>query len=287
MQISARDVGYLAFNFFSAIFIISVNKLVVSASCCILLCVFGLLDPYLYTIRPQYRAGFTYPIVLSLFQYIVNYIFLVGLKMGGYFVPRRAGRITPKLLLLAAALGTATPVSNLSLKLNSVGVYTIAKLLVTPGIVMAEWVLRGKTISCTRACLLVIVAIGVAINSMADLELTYEGTVVLAVWLPVAVVYKVGWSVACKEDSWQTFPLMYELYPYAIGFTAILCPMLDNLGEVAELKWLTVNSAAMLMTSGFGAFLVNVSGFLVMGGLSPLTHVILGQLKATVRGCSM
>jgi solute carrier family 35 protein E3 len=211
----------------------------------------------------------------------------VGLKVGGYFVPRRVGRVTsPRLLLLAAALGIATPVSNLSLKLNSVGVYTIAKLMVTPAIVLVEYFLRGKTVSCTRVFLLLIVAVGVAINSVADIELTYEGIVVLAVWLPVAVVYKVGWSVAIKEDNWQTFPLMYELYPYAICFTALLCPMLDDLTEVAELKWLNMNSAMLLLTSGFGAFLVNVSGFLVMGKMSPLTHVILGQLKATVNAAT-
>ena len=34
--------------------------------------------------------------------------------------------------------------------------------------------------------------------------------------------------------------------------------------------------------SGVGAFLVNWSGFLVLGACSPLTHILLGQAKSSI-----
>jgi hypothetical protein len=37
-----------------------------------------------------------------------------------------------------------------------------------------------------------------------------------------------------------------------------------------------------LLLSGLAAFAVNISGFLVMGLLSPMTHIVSGQAKSAV-----
>merc|ERR1719233_626267 len=63
--------------------------------------------------------------------------------------------------ILALSLCLATPVSNVSLKLNSIGVYTMGKLLVTPAIVAVEYFLRGKQVSLWRGFWLLCVALGV------------------------------------------------------------------------------------------------------------------------------
>ena len=60
---------------------------------------------------------------------------------------KRTAPLTARMLLLAAVVGTAPALNNLSLKLNGLGFYQIAKLLVTPMIVGLERVLYHATIS--------------------------------------------------------------------------------------------------------------------------------------------
>ena len=56
-----------------------------------------------------------------------------------------------------------------------------------------------------------------------------------------------------------------------------LTPLVDPPG-VARFAW-TASAAAWIALSGVAAFLVNLSGFLVMANLGALAHVLLGQLK--------
>jgi len=71
---------------------------------------------------------------------------------------------------------------------------------------------------------------------------------------------------------------MYALFPYAIGVQFALTPFVDPPG-VLQYAW-TARSLALVLASGLGAFLVNYSGFLVVGHLGALAHVLLGQAKA-------
>lgn len=99
--------------------------------------------------------------------------------------------MTPMLWVLCAVVGIAPPLNNLSLRLNSVGFYTVAKLLVTPMIVSMEFLFERKVISSPRALSLVGVAVGVWIASVNDVHLTIAGFLTSMIWLPVAAIYKV------------------------------------------------------------------------------------------------
>lgn len=256
--------GMLVANFCSALFIITCNKAVI-------------------------RAGFSAPVTLSLIQYIMNYGLLRVFRAWGKipFSENRQGsdkKLPWKTELLALSLGLATPVSNVSLKLNSIGVYTMGKLLVTPAIVAVEYFLRGKQVSLWRGFWLLCVGLGVGGNSIMDLEANAVGTIVLALWLPLAVTYKVGWSMEVQRTGKGTLELMYDLFPRAIMWMFLFALIYEFDAGPASLKVALLDKriAGQVVLSGIAAFAVNFTGFQVMGLISPLAHVVLGQAKSVI-----
>eukprot|EP00466_Bigelowiella_natans_P006194 jgi/Bigna1/82754/fgenesh1_pg.96_\ len=280
-----RDVPLLAFNFSSAIILISCNKFV-------------------------FKAGFSFPAILSLFQYCATYSLLEVVARFGIFTPLKAGTMDRQLTILAIVIGLATPISNLSLKYNSVGnndddddddileqvlavnsdsdmsinvgVYTIAKLLITPAAVAGDYMMRGKQISMVRGAILLFLCSSVLFTGKTDLELNFAGTLIIIAWLPVAVMYKVGWAKAVKERGFETLALMHLITPYAAMVIAVFALAVEPIDQFLEFEWMTMGGIVLVLLSGVAAFLINLSGFLVMGLLSPLTHIILGQAKSAV-----
>jgi len=249
-----RSGRYLVSNFVSAVGIIFLNKLIFRS------------------------LTFDFPTTLSLLHYATSYAGLELLRRLRVFsTPMRA--MTPRLWLLTVVVGLAPPLNNLSLKLNSVGFYTLAKLLVTPIIAAMEWLGEGKTVSVLRGLSLAGIALGVGVAAVAEVQLTLAGLVAVAAWLPVAALYKVHWSRAQKEDGWTTLPLMHRVLPYSMVWMALLAPATEVPGAVLQFDF-SPPAAFLLALSALAAFAVNYSGFLVLGACSPITHVVLGQVKS-------
>ena len=249
-------IAYLTFNFLSAVGIIFVNKFLFSSL----------------------STPFNFPLALSIIHYAVTYSGLLLLRHGGVFKPRVGAGMTPRLWLLSVVVGIAPGLNNLSLQLNSVGFYTVVKLLVTPMIVVLEWALQGRTVSSLRGLALVTVALGVAISSVSDLTLQPAGLLTASLWLPVAAIYKVFWSRTQKEDGWETMPLMLQVLPWSALWMVLMVPFVDPPG-LAAFPFDAFN-VLLIAVSGVAAFCVNYSGFLVLGHCQPLTHVVLGQVKS-------
>ena len=218
-----------------------------------------------------YSLGFKYPVILSVIQYCITWACLDVLNRLGKFKKMSetssstANIMDKELWLLALALGFATPVSNISLKLNSVGLYTISKLLLTPAVVCGDWLLRNEQTSMKRGIILCVLCGAVLLAAETDLEVNVLGSLAVCTWLPLAVMYKVGWAKAIKVRKYETMPLMHHLMPYATMFTFGMALVLEPLPEFFEGEWATSRCVMMLAISGVAAFLVNLSGFLVMG----------------------
>lgn len=186
----------------------------------------------------------------------------------------------PNFLAIVVVVGLVTPLNNTSLKLNSVGFYQVFKLLVTPGVVLLEYILDGKVLSSLRTLSLSAVCAFVLISSNSDLEFSAFGTLCASIWVPLAAAYKVQWGRVKKKYSCSTLQLMHAVLPYALLVQIIISPIVDPPG-LFRFKW-TSEALFWIGLSGVFAFLVNFSGFLVMGNIGALAHVLLGQLKTAV-----
>eukprot|EP00553_Chaetoceros_curvisetus_P013410 CAMPEP_0204639788 /NCGR_PEP_ID=MMETSP0717-20131115/44402_1 /ASSEMBLY_ACC=CAM_ASM_000666 /TAXON_ID=230516 /ORGANISM="Chaetoceros curvisetus" /LENGTH=324 /DNA_ID=CAMNT_0051659999 /DNA_START=175 /DNA_END=1149 /DNA_ORIENTATION=+ len=250
------ELSYLTFNFVSTVAVTLINKICFD------------------------RVKFIYAAQLCNIHFLVTLLGVELLYRANTFQKVDVKLSDPNVIAIILVVGIVNPLNNTSLRLNSIGFYQIFKLLLTPCIVWLEYILDGKTLSHTRAACLIAVCFFVLVSSKADLEFSLYGTVCASLWVPFAATYKVQWGRVKRLYNCSTLALMRAVLPYAILVQAAISPLVDPPGFL-QYEW-TKDSAFWIGISGIAAFLVNFSGFLVMGNISGLAHVLLGQLKTAI-----
>ncbi|KAL6909902.1 hypothetical protein ACP4OV_001561 [Aristida adscensionis] len=248
----------LTFNFVVAVGIIMANKVVMGS------------------------VGFNFPVALSLIHYVVAWALMAILK-ALYLLPiAPPSKSTPfsSLFALGAVMSFSTGLANISLKHNSVGFYQMAKIAVTPTIVVAEFILFQKKVSMQKVITLIVVSFGVAVATVTDLEFNFFGACIALAWIIPSAVNKILWSNLQQSGSWTALALMWKTTPITVFFFIVLMPLLDPPG-LLSFNWNFKNSSAIIISALFG-FLLQWSGALALGATSALSHVVLGQFKTIV-----
>ncbi|KAJ0733965.1 putative sugar phosphate transporter domain-containing protein [Helianthus annuus] len=248
----------LTFNFLVSVGIIMGNKLVMG------------------------KVGFNYPILLTLIHYTSAWLLLAVLKALSLLPPSPPTKTTPFSLLFAlgAVMAFASGLANTSLKHNSVGFYQMAKIAVTPTIVVAEFILFRKIVSFYKVLALAVVSVGVAVATVTDLEFNMFGACIAIAWIIPSAINKILWSNLQQKRNWTALALMWKTTPITIFFLVALMPWLDPPGALS-FKWNLNNSMAVLISALLG-FLLQWSGALALGATSATSHVVLGQFKTCV-----
>ncbi|XP_073150813.1 nucleotide-sugar uncharacterized transporter 1-like [Henckelia pumila] len=248
----------LTFNFLVSVSIILMNKLVLI------------------------KLGFNYPIFLTFIHYLFSWVLMALLKALSILTLSSPPKSTKyfSLLSLGIVMSLSTGLANVSLKYNSVGFYQMAKIAVTPAIVLAEFVLFGKRISARKVFALTFVSVGVAVATVTDLQFHFFGACIALAWIVPSAVNKILWSNLQQQENWTALALMWKTTPITLFFLLMLMPSLDPPG-VLSFDWSLHNSAA-IGASAFLGFLLQWSGALALGATSATTHVVLGQFKTCV-----
>ncbi|KAG1331937.1 nucleotide-sugar uncharacterized transporter 2 [Cocos nucifera] len=248
----------LSFNFLVSVGIIMMNKLVLG------------------------RVGFNYPIFLTFIHYILSWGLMAILNALSLLPASPPAKSTPfsSLLALGIVMSLSNGLANVSLKYNSVGFYQMAKIAVTPTIVLAEFMLFMKTVSYQKVMALTTVSIGVAVATVTDLEFNFFGACIALAWIIPSAVNKILWSNLQQQDNWTALALMWTTTPITLFFLVALMPWLDPPG-VLSFHWNLSNTSAIFMSAVFG-FLLQWSGALALGATSATSHVVLGQFKTCV-----
>ncbi|RVX14882.1 Nucleotide-sugar uncharacterized transporter 2 [Vitis vinifera] len=248
----------MTFNFMVAVGIILANKLVLG------------------------KIGFNFPIFLTLIHYFTAWIFMAIFKGLALLPVSPPSKTTPfsSLFFLGAVMALSTGLANTSLKFNSVGFYQMAKISVTPTIVLAEFILLKKTVSFKKVLALSVVSIGVAIATVADLEFNMFGACIAILWIIPSAINKILWSNLQQQSNWTALALMWKTTPVTIFFLLALMPWLDPPGALSFV-W-DVSNASTILISALLGFLLQWSGALALGATSATSHVVLGQFKTCV-----
>ncbi|OAY71208.1 putative membrane protein [Ananas comosus] len=155
----------LSFNFLVSVGIIMLNKLVLG------------------------KVGFNYPIFLTFLHYLLSWVLMAILNA--------------VFLLPAAPPAKSTLFSSLlALGVVIVGFYQMAKIAVTPTIVLSEFMFLKKTVSFQKALALSIVSIGVAVATVTDLEFQFFGACIALAWIVPSAINKILWSNLQQQDNW-------------------------------------------------------------------------------------
>jgi solute carrier family 35 protein E3 len=244
---STRELAYLAFNFVSTIAMTMINKICFS------------------------KIEFGFPAALCNIHFIVTLLGVEILYRAKKFKKVRVRIRDINIIAIVVVVGIVTPLNNTSLKLNSIGFYQIFKLLVTPCVVLLEYILDKKILSRNRIACLVAVCILVLVSSGSDLTFSTYGTMCASLWVPFAAAYKVQWGRVRRSYNCSTLALMRAVLPLAICVQAAISPLIDPPG-LCDFQW-TPEALFWIGLSGIFAFLVNFSGFLVMGNIRCVIEV--------------
>ncbi|KAK3200051.1 hypothetical protein Dsin_023466 [Dipteronia sinensis] len=228
------------------------------------------------------QVGFNFPIFLTLIHYSVAWILLALFKALSLLPVSPPSKTTPfsSLFALGVVMSFATGLANTSLKHNSVGFYQMTKIAVTPTIVLAEFILFRKTISCKKVLALVVVSAGVAVATVTDLEFNLFGACIAIAWIIPSAINKILWSNLQQHANWTALALMWKTTPVTVFFLLALMPWLDPPG-VLLFKW-NINNSSTILVSALLGFLLQWSGALALGATSATSHVVLGQFKTCV-----
>ncbi|KAG8363094.1 hypothetical protein BUALT_Bualt12G0057100 [Buddleja alternifolia] len=248
----------LTFNFLVSVSIILMNKLVLV------------------------NVGFNYPIFLTFIHYVCSWLIMALLKALSILslTPPPKSTKYSSLLSLGIVMSLSTGLANVSLKYNSVGFYQMAKIAVTPAIVLAEFILFRKRISTRKVLALAVVSVGVAVATVTDLQFHFFGACIAVAWIIPSAVNKILWSNLQQQDNWSALALMWKTTPITLFFLVMLMPSLDPPG-VLSFDWSIYNSSIIGGSAVLG-FLLQWSGALALGATSATTHVVLGQFKTCV-----
>ncbi|XP_012071070.1 nucleotide-sugar uncharacterized transporter 2 isoform X2 [Jatropha curcas] len=248
----------MTFNFLVAVGVIMTNKLVMG------------------------KIGFNFPIFLTLIHYTTAWILLAIFKSLALLPVSPPSKSTPftSLFCLGVVMSFASGLANASLKHNSIGFYQMAKIAVTPTIVLAEFVLFRKTISYKKVLSLAVVSAGVAVATVTDLQFNIFGACIAIIWIIPSAINKILWSNLQQQANWTALALMWKTTPVTILFLLALMPWLDPPGALL-FKWDLHNSSAIFISALLG-FLLQWSGALALGATSATSHVVLGQFKTCV-----
>ncbi|KAI9186993.1 hypothetical protein LWI28_023201 [Acer negundo] len=218
------------------------------------------------------QVGFNFPIFLTLIHYSVAWILLALFKALSLLPVSPPSKTTPfsSLFTLGVVMSFATGLANTSLKHNSVGFYQMTKIAVTPTIVLAEFILFSKTISCKKVLALVVVSAGVAVATVTDLEFNLFGACIAIAWIVPSAINKILWSNLQQHANWTALALMWKTTPVTVFFLLALMPWLDPPG-VLLFKWNINNSSTILVSALLGFLPTMVWCFGTRGNLCNLS----------------
>lgn len=170
---------------------------------------------------------------------------------------------------------------NVSLLVNTVGFYQIAKLLIIPFVAVMEMVWFQKRFTTAVTLSMVTVAIGVAIVTVTDVSVNTMGMVIAGISVVSSGMQQLLCGTIQRKHKLQSYQLLANTAPVQGAMLIVLGPPIDYLitgHNVTKYNW-TTGAAVVMVVSCSVAVLVNISQFMCLGRFSAVTFQVLGHTK--------
>lgn len=189
-------------------------------------------------------------------------------------------------LVLFTVTANASIVSlNLSLMINSVGFYQIAKLLIIPFVCLVEYVWLGRRFTPRVVAAVVVVVMGVGIVTVSNVEFrTILGLLVAGISVVSSGMQQILCRSVQQKNKIASHELLAKTAP-AQGLSLLLIgPLLDWYvsGDWVSSYEYNVPAFMWLFASCSIAVLVNVSQFMCLGRFSAVSFQVLGHAKTVL-----
>lgn len=165
---------------------------------------------------------------------------------------------------------------NLSLALNDVDFYQLAKIMTTPTVVALSYVLFRKSIPSSALLAVVITCFGVALVTAKSFHTNAIGTIVAIAAFTVTALYQVWIGKKIEELNVSPPQLLFNQAPLSVMLLLLIAPFVDT---VPDFSTVSMSVILALFCSGFVASLLNLSQFFIIGRTSTLTFNVISQVK--------
>ncbi|KAF8243735.1 TPT-domain-containing protein [Wilcoxina mikolae CBS 423.85] len=175
---------------------------------------------------------------------------------------------------------------NLSLALNPLGFYQIAKILTTPTVVILHYFIAGTTVSKTVIGSLGAICIGAGLTCKGSTDTKLLGALVATAAFITTALYQI-W-IGTKQEGVNSAQLLFNQSYVSLGMLTIIIPFTDRQqlaastigtdgGEILDVRvWVAI------ALSGVMAMVVNLTQFLIIGKTSAVTFNVASHLKTTI-----
>ncbi|KAF8669386.1 hypothetical protein HU200_051729 [Digitaria exilis] len=180
-----------------------------------------------------------------------------------------------ELVWFSLVANTSITGMNLSLMLNSVGFYQISKLSMIPVVCLMEWVLNSKHYTTKVISAVVVVAAGVGICTVTDVEVNAKGFICACVAVFCTSLQQI------KKYNIGSFELLSKTAPIQAISLVILGPFVDYyLNGRSLLKYdFSGGATFFILLSCSLAVFCNMSQYLCIGRFSATSFQVLGHMK--------
>ena len=165
---------------------------------------------------------------------------------------------------------------NLSLALNTVGFYQLAKIMTTPSVVFLNFVIFRKRISGIMLLSIFSVCMGVALTNTKLALSNPLGAFVAVLAFTVTALYQIWIGKKIAELKVSPPQLLLNQAPVSVLLLAVFVPFVDEIPDVSQIQTPVLWT---LFWSGILGSLLNLSQFLIIGRTSVLTFNIVSNLK--------
>ncbi|GLI61109.1 hypothetical protein VaNZ11_003360, partial [Volvox africanus] len=202
-----------------------------------------------------------------------------GLEKAGMIEPADMPLRTSLMFAVVGAMSVGF--ANLSLLLNSVGFYQMAKLLMSPFVAAVEMLLLKKRFPAPALACIVVVLTGVGIVTVSDVTVNAPGLAMAALFIVMGGSQQILCGHLQNALRLQSHQLMSNTSFLQGMILMIVGPFVDKL---ACSKWIlewevSVPGVEMLGLSCLLAVAVNGSQYLVLGRFSATSFQVLGHAK--------
>ena len=225
-------------------------------------------------------AVFPHPAALTALHYLISSAFVASLRSAQTFERATvAPRHRAAYLALICIWALCNSLSNASLEANSVGFYSLLKVLVVPIVALLDYLVYAKALPFGKAALLVTACCGVAVATVSDVQLNARGATLAVFSVLSGVGQKMLNEHLQQRGGLSTLQLMDLCFPAMTVLAVLTVPLMDKPGVLARVRSLSASEAGLVALSSAVAVSINYSTTLVLGVTNALALVLLGQLK--------
>ncbi|GMH41451.1 hypothetical protein BSKO_09361 [Bryopsis sp. KO-2023] len=252
------DAGAMSLNIFSSVLIIMVNKFLIGTS----------------------GYGFNFIVTLTGAHFLASSGAMHVLRMLG-FIGYGNGIPLKEMAGFVAINGICIVSLNLSLMINSVGFYQIAKLLNIPCVCLLEHFWLGKTFSPPVLISIAAVIVGVGTVTVTDITVVGMGLLMVIISVISTGTMQTMCRYLQKKHGVSSSELLLRAGMLTGMLLILLGPLLDRFitGNWVHNYVYTHPAITLLAASSMVAVLVNLSSFMCLGRFSAVTFQVMGHTK--------